>query len=62
MASLSAGSLLGGCWRVESLIGEGACAKVYSVKGNFARSVVLMTMMMLKIISLITWYQKRFAS
>ena len=33
MTNLSNGSLLGGRWRIESLVGEGACAKVYSVKG-----------------------------
>jgi serine/threonine protein kinase len=36
--SLSIGYLLGGHWRVERAIGEGACAKVYSVSAVDAAS------------------------
>jgi hypothetical protein len=31
MSKLSKGTIIGGCWKVEELIGEGACGRVYSV-------------------------------
>lgn len=30
---LQKGTIVGGAWRIESFIGEGACAKIYSVTG-----------------------------
>jgi serine/threonine protein kinase len=43
MTTLAPGTILGNNWRIDALLGEGACAKVYSVKptrGNLEYEVV----------------------